>query len=200
MLQASAGFATLAAMIGVKGEPMNHTPFDPRNDHTAREIRNQLARAFVKLLEPSADLGPIIELAAHLSYRHPQDVYTEYIKDRQHHYAAAKSDINTQKITDDFQLALVLWDHQLFFETHEVLESLWKAATGNRKLMLQALIRAAGYYIHLASGNRAGAGKMAARACEVLGKYRDELPHIPGLDRLIKCLKDQEAEPPKLLE
>jgi predicted metal-dependent hydrolase len=100
---------------------------------------------------------------------------------------------------DDFYRALVLWDNELFFETHEVLEGLWKESGGRARLILQALIRAAGYYIHLETGNQAGAEKMAARALEVLARYREEIPPFPGLDNLLQCLAQRAVRPPKLL-
>lgn len=173
--------------------------FDPRNDRLARDLRNQMARIFVKHLDPEADLGQVNLLTARLLAGHSKDVYTDYVNDRQQRYLAAKSTITHQKIYDNFYRALVLWDNELFFETHEVLESLWVESSGTPKLILQALIRAAGYYIHLEVGNQAGAIKMAARALEILNKYRDEIPPFPGIDNLLKCLKCREPAPPKLL-
>ena len=180
---------------------MSNSPssFDPRNDRLARDIRNKMARAFVKCLDPEADLGPVDKLAGRLLAGDPGNVYGDYISDRQHRDLAAKATITSQKITDNFYRALVLWDNELFFETHEVLESLWLEASGTAKLILQALIRAAGYYIHLGVGNQPGAEKMAARAWEVLHKYRGEVPPFPGLDNLLACLARLESVPPKLL-
>jgi hypothetical protein len=173
--------------------------FDPRNDRLARDIRNQMARAFVKCLDPGADLGPVNKLIGRLLSGHHGNVYADYVKDRQQRYLAAKSTITSQKIDDDFYRALVLWDNALFFETHEILEALWINSSGTHKLILQALIRAAGYYIHLGTGNQSGADKMAGRAWEVLHKYRGEIPPFPGLDNLLKCLARRESVPPKLL-
>jgi hypothetical protein len=173
--------------------------FDPRNDRLARDIRNKMARAFVKCLDPEDDLGPVNKLTDHLLAGHSEDIYADYVKDRQHRYLTAKSTITSQKIDDDFYRALVLWDNELFLETHEVLESLWIEASGTPKLILQALIRAAGYYIHLGVGNQPGAEKMAARACEILNKYRGEVPPFPGLNNLLECLTRREPVPPKLL-
>ncbi|MEN8135873.1 MAG: DUF309 domain-containing protein [Thermodesulfobacteriota bacterium] len=173
--------------------------FDPRNDRLARSIRNEMARAFVKCLDPETDLGPVSQLIGRLLSGHQENVYADYVKDRQQRYLAAKATIASQRITDDFYRALVLWDNELFFETHEVLESLWMEASGTAKLILQALIRAAGYYIHLGVGNQVGAEKMAARASAVLVKYRGEVPPFPGLDNLLECLARREPVPPKLL-
>ena len=173
--------------------------FDPRNDRLARDIRNQMARAFVKCLDPEADLGPVNKLTDRLLTGHPENIYTDYVRDRQQRYLAAKLTITGQKINDNFYRALVLWDKELFFETHEVLESLWINSSGTHRLILQALIRAAGYYIHLGTGNQSGAEKMAVQAWEVLNKYHREVPPFPGLDNLLACLARLESVPPKLL-
>lgn len=179
---------------------MSHDQFfDPLNDRQARDIRNDLARTFVTCLDPATDLAPVHELAAQLLADHPGPVYENYVSDRLARYLAAKASIASQAIKDDYYRALVLWDHELFFETHEVLEPLWQKATGPAQLILQALIRAAGYYIHLGTGNQTGAEKMAARAWEVLSRYREEIPPFPGLENLLHCLERREPLPPKLL-
>jgi hypothetical protein len=173
--------------------------FDPRNDRLARDIRNEMARVFGECLAPEADLGPVNSWASRVLATQPGPVYEDYIRDRQQRYLAAKATIADRKIRDPFYRALALWDQELFFETHEVLEAQWKEAGGTPRLILQALIRAAGFYIHLAGGNRAGAEKMAGRAAAVLHKYRGEVPPFRGLAALLKCLDDRAPAPPKLL-
>lgn len=177
---------------------MNNPSFDPRNDRLARDIRNKMARAFVGCLSPDDDLGQVNQLAATFLAKHSRNIYEDYIRDRKQRYLEAKATITRQKINDDFYRALVLWDNELFFETHEVLESLWMKSSGTAKLILQALIRAAGYYIHLETGNQIGAEKMAGRAYKVLTKYRGEVPSFAGLDNLLECLEKLEPLPPKL--
>ena len=172
--------------------------FDPRNDRLARDIRNDLARAFVKRLDPDLDLAPVRELASLLLSCAPTSLHQYYNNDRLHRFQAAKKTIRDQGIEDDLKRALVLWDRELFFETHEVLEKLWMKAEGTEKLILQALIRAAGYFIHLGTGNLVGAEKMAARAYEILSKYRREVPPIKGLGLLLECLHHRKTTPPKL--
>ena len=173
--------------------------FDTGNDRLARDIRNLLGKAFVKRLDPDLDLTPVEEMAEEFLSKDPGPLYENYIIDRLARFHSAKSEISQQAINDDFYRALVLWDQQLFFEVHEVLESLWIKAAGNRKLILQALIRAAGVYIHLANHNLTGAEKMAARAREVLEKYRSEIPPFPGLEILINCMARLDLPPPILL-
>jgi hypothetical protein len=173
--------------------------FDPRTDRLARDIRNEMARVFVKCLAPEADLGPVNKWADRVLATQPGPIYENYIRDRRQRYLAAKATITGRAIGDNFYRALALWDQELFFETHEVLEALWHEASGTPRLILQALIRAAGFHIHLAVGNRAGAEKMAARAAEVLHEYRAEVPPFPGLARLLASLDRRDPAPPKLL-
>jgi predicted metal-dependent hydrolase len=172
--------------------------FDPRNDRLARDIRNNLARTFVKRLDPDLDLTPVRELASQLLTGALTTLHKDYINDRLQLFQAVKKTIRDQDIDDDLQRSLVLWDKELFFETHEVLEKLWMKAEGTEKLILQALIRAAGYFIHLGTGNQVGAEKMAARAYETLSRYRREAHSIKGLGLLLECLHDLKTISPKL--
>jgi len=173
--------------------------FNPLNDRIARDIRNELAAVFVKHLGQEIEFDPTANLAAKLKTKYSDHVYQNYIKDRQLRFLTATKTITDQKITDNFYRALVLWDNELFFEVHEILELIWMKASGTNKLIIQAMIRAAGFYIHLATGNLKGANKMAGRAYEVLSKYHEEVPPFPGLNKLLQCLKSQEVVPPKLL-
>jgi hypothetical protein len=173
--------------------------FDPSNDRLARDIRNNLARTFVKHLDPELDMSPVTSLADRLlTTSSATKLHSDYIKDRLQRFRSAKKTISDEKIDDDLQRALVLWDNELFFETHEILEKLWMQAAGTEKLVLQALIRAAGYFIHLRGRNRVGAEKMAARAYETFSRYRRELPPIQGLGLLLECLQHRKRVPPKL--
>ena len=176
-----------------------HDFFDTRNDRLARDIRNKLGRAFVNRLDQDLDLTPVEELAGNFLAEDNGVVYEKYILERLARFRSAKHHISLNKICDNYYRALVLWDHELFFETHEVLESLWMQASGNSKLILQALIRAAGVYIHLANHNMKGAEKMATKAIEILENYKAEIPPFQGLEKLITCLADLEQNPPKLL-
>lgn len=173
--------------------------FDTGNDRLARDIRNLLGKAFVKRLDPDLDLTPVEEMAREFLSKDPGPLYENYIMDRLARFHAAKSEMSKHAINDDFYRALTLWDQQLFFEVHEVLESLWIKAVGNRKLILQALIRAAGVYIHLANHNNKGAEKMASKARETLTVLREEIPPFPGLEKLLNSLAKPDHIPPKIL-
>ena len=55
------------------------------------------------------------------------------------------------------RIAAALWNERLFFEVHEVLEAIWKPATGAERQALQGVIQIAVALHHLAHGNRRGA-------------------------------------------
>ena len=53
--------------------------------------------------------------------------------------------------------AAALWEQELFFEVHEVLEAVWQREGGARRQALQGLIQVAVAFHHLAHGNPRGA-------------------------------------------
>ncbi len=55
------------------------------------------------------------------------------------------------------QKSVLLFNHHLFFEVHEVLEPHWMHAQGEIKTFLQGLIQTAVAFYHLGRGNLAGA-------------------------------------------
>ncbi|HYV56785.1 MAG TPA: DUF309 domain-containing protein [Candidatus Nitrosopolaris sp.] len=78
------------------------------------------------------------------------------------------------------QHAVALWNEQLFFEVHEVLEAVWRTATGDVRQGLQGVIQIAVAFHHLAHGNQRG-----ARSLLVEGRARvASVPAdaLPGLD------------------
>ncbi|MCG2822268.1 MAG: DUF309 domain-containing protein, partial [Desulfobulbaceae bacterium] len=94
--------------------------------------------------------------------------------------------------------ALVLWDLELFFEVHEILEQAWHGAHGAEKEILQAMIRAAGFYIKGEYGYFEAGAKMAARAVATLEKNRRECIGF-DVDTLVESLRGLDPIPPKLL-
>jgi hypothetical protein len=95
-------------------------------------------------------------------------------------------------------IALLLWDQKLFFEFHEWLEQKWHNSQGTEKIIFQALIRAAGTYIHLEHGKIAGARKMASRAVTNLIRYKESIPIFFNVELLVAKLKALDPVPPKL--
>jgi hypothetical protein len=86
------------------------------------------------------------------------------------------------------ETALVLWNLGLFFEVHEVVERLWRAAGGGRREALKGLVQAAGVFVHLEAGRPEPAAHLAARAAQRLDRWRKNLPEISNLDDLLAGL------------
>lgn len=176
---------------------MTITKFDPFEDRLCRDIRNDLSEAFADSLT-KIDMGPITTVAEKFLSRDLDHIYQNYINERLNKYETALNIIQKQNIEDTFARSLVLWDQALFFEVHEVLEHDWLKAEGKEKLILQAMIRAAGMYIQLDHGNTKGAQKMSAKAVEAFSSNRDAVPPIFDLDLLVEKLNRVDPKPPKL--
>ena len=176
---------------------MNH--FNPFTDRFCRAIRNDLSGALMSSLQ-HLDLAPAQEVADHFLTADLQPIYHQYIDERMKSYRRVVQIISRNQIEDTFRRALVLWDEELFFEVHEILEQAWLTASGNTKLILQAMIRAAGMYVQLDHGNAKGAASMAAKAVAVLESYRNEVPDVFDIDLLLTRLKDVDPVPPKLMK
>lgn len=171
--------------------------FNPFTDRLSRDIRNDLSTTLLSCLSEGT-IAPARAKAAHYLGQELDPVYVHYIHDRLQRYEQAVSHI-TGKVTDPFQQGFVLWDLELFFEMHEVLEHEWYNATGEKKLLLQALIRAAGVYIKLQSGLVPQAAKIGAKALPVLKEQQEFLSFYIPAEKLIDALHRLDPTPPKLL-
>jgi hypothetical protein len=99
---------------------------------------------------------------------------------RRTHAAPGDSSGGVDPIARAVDAAIALWDERLFFEVHEVLEAVWRSATGDVRQALQGVIQLAVAFHHLAHGNRRG-----ARSLLVEGRSRLETvppDTLPGLD------------------
>ncbi len=81
----------------------------------------------------------------------------------------------------DLAAALDLFNHAQFFEAHEALEDLWRAAADSSpaKKHLQGLVQLAVAFHHESQGNFRGARSVFERA---LGNLRDAEQSFPALD------------------
>lgn len=172
--------------------------FNPFIDRQSRDIRNGLSSSLVECLECGI-IDPAQKTADSFLNRNVKGKsYITYIEERLRRYRQAVATI-TEGSDDPFWRSLVLWDLELFFEMHEVLEHAWYHAEGDTKHIMQALIRAAGVYIKLDYGYVPQARKMAAKSLEVLEKHREFLSQYFRPDLLIEALKSLTPTPPKLL-
>lgn len=172
--------------------------FNPFTDRLSRDIRNELSSSLVKCLG-AGDIRPAVQIAEGFLADNPGEPYVGYIEERLRRYRQAV-EIIAGTINDPFQQGFVLWDLELFFEVHEVLEHAWYHAGGDTKLIMQALIRAAGVYIKLDCGYVPQARSLAAKSLEVLERHRDFLDRYFPADRLIVPLRAGDAVHPKLLD
>jgi len=164
---------------------MVYDTFNPFEDRFARDLRNALSATLATAIETgdNAELTTIVE-----SFR-KQDLaplYSDYLEGRYRRFAICLSDIQPKQ--DPIDQAVILWNQQLYFEVHEVLEHTWYDAMGNYKLSLQALIRAAGTYVKLECGYDDVAKRIAGKSWPVLkenenllSKYFDPAPLILAL-------------------
>ena len=70
-----------------------------------------------------------------------------------------------------YRRGLELLNDREFFEAHEVLEDVWRAAPAGEKRFLQGLIQLAVALHHYSRGNRAGAQSVLRRAGRNLSHY-----------------------------
>lgn len=172
-------------------------PFDPFRNRLSRDLRNDLSESLLTTLR-EGNPEPLRKTADR--YRQRADLgsaLADYLEKRLACYQVVLDEAESAEFPDPDLLARTFWNHELFFEFHELLEQRWMRVTGSEKEILQGLIRAAGVFIHRRFGNPKGAAKMAARAREVIEKYRDKLP--PGFvaEPLLAALANPAAPPPR---
>src|SRR6202007_3110756 len=78
------------------------------------------------------------------------------------------------------RIAAALWNERLFFEVHEVLEVVWRSATGAVREALQGVIQIAVAFHHLAHGNVRGARSLLVEGRRRLGGVAPDT--LPALD------------------
>jgi hypothetical protein len=173
--------------------------FDPFKNRLCRNIRNELSLSLMEAIH-GQNIGPSIAVAQKYESECTEPFIYRYIRDRLTRYQIILDQIRSTQLQrhDTFMVALLLWDQELFFEVHEWLENKWRDSEGSEKMIFQALIRAAGTYIHLEHGRIAGAGKMASKAVESLIRHRARVPSCYNVDLLIEKLKALDPVPPKL--
>jgi hypothetical protein len=92
----------------------------------------------------------------------------------------ARGGVPVDPSSDALARAAALWNEQLFFEVHEVLELVWKTLEGDHRQAFQGLIQIAVAYHHLAHGNLRGARSLLGEGRRRLGAVPREV--LPSLD------------------
>ena len=173
------------------------TSFDPFQDRLSRDIRYQLSESILVCLR-TMDLAPAREVAERFLALQPGPEQVAYIEQRLIGYARFLERAATGP-EDLLWQGLVLWDLGLHFEVHEILEYAWHRSQGEEKLLLQAMIRAAGVYIKGDYGYTEAAAKLAAKALPVLESQRQRLAAYIDPERLFVAMRDPTAPAPLLL-
>ncbi len=171
--------------------------FDPFTDRLSRDIRNSLSLGLAEALErnDSEIFRGVIErwrtLASPAACR-------DYLERRLARYEALWQQIRKDQLSDPLARVVMAWNLCLYFECHELLEALWHHSRGSRSRALQALIQAAGVYIHLAAGHDSAARKLARKAREGLIRHGRTLGEVGNLDLLLERLARVDAAPCRL--
>jgi predicted metal-dependent hydrolase len=76
---------------------------------------------------------------------------------------------------DGLSVGISLFNQKKFFEAHEVLEDLWRAAAPADKKVLQGLTQLAVAFHHYSTGNLVGCRSVMARALSNLSAYPEGL-------------------------
>lgn len=133
------------------------------------------ARATLAWLERPAAPAPagVADHLVHLQLAEPGEralstLYTPHAETIAHHArralrAAARHRApaaSADEVTSALHRAVALWEEELFFEVHEVLEAVWATAHGDLRQALQGVIQVAVGLHHLAHGNPRGARKL----------------------------------------
>lgn len=171
--------------------------FDPFNDRTSRDIRNALSAALVSQLA-SKGLLMVKDSARQWLSKTNDGAYHAYIRRCLVIYDNVIRTVQSNRITDPGLQAVVLWNAQLFFEVHELLETVWHGTEGNERRALKGLIQAAGVFVHRQCNPPKAADGLGRRA---LGNLRHAAPYlgfIKDLSPLMISLKDSGAPPPML--
>jgi hypothetical protein len=135
-------------------------------------VRNRLTEIILAALENTGARRELAELAradADPPEWLPKDEldYLRLVRERAQSAATALADRPPGAIrsrTDALDAARALFDANLYFEVHELLEPYWRDARGADRETLQGLIQAAVGYQHLANGNLAGARALLEEA------------------------------------
>lgn len=171
--------------------------FDPFNDRRSRDLRNTLSEQFVDVVLRNDGQGLRL-LCEHWEAVDMGGVYREYLDIRLNRYRRAFDQFEQGDIRAPLRQALVLWNLGLYFEMHELLETIWQPAEEPLRGALKGLIQAAGVHIHLLWGHQAAAAKLAKKAHKHLSSSREGAAFVTNLDELLEHLERVDPQPPVL--
>jgi hypothetical protein len=170
---------------------------DPFSDRLARNIRNSLSTALVEELTGQEGAAVVTAAGQWLQQELPE-VYRNHIEHRRRQYHEAIDAIQSAGVTEPRQQAVVLWNAGLFFELHELLETLWTTTRGAERTALKGVIQAAGAYVHHRRGKPDAGRKLADKAINSLREGSAHLGFIGNPEALVRGLRQLEEDPPVL--
>jgi len=162
--------------------------FDPFRSRLARDIRNNLAKSFLQALAEK-DITVFRRCAAPYLQQDIEPDYARYVTARLVKYEEAAAIIENRRLTEVLPQAAILWELQLYFEMHELLETEWKEAAGDKRRALQGLIRAAGMKIHAENNNEQAAASMGAKALDDLVRYGGALAGFTEREAIVADIR-----------
>ncbi|MEJ2155385.1 MAG: DUF309 domain-containing protein [Desulfobacteraceae bacterium] len=171
--------------------------FDPFNDRTSRDIRNTLSSALVSELSGDGRLR-VQDVARQWLLEAGDAAYQNYIRQCLVTYHSVLQAVQSAGLTERRIQAVVLWNAKLFFEVHELIETVWLGTHGDERKALKGLIQAAGVFVHRRRGHFKAANGLARRAMENLKHASPHLDFIEDLTPLLASLEDLSAPPPRL--
>ena len=171
--------------------------FDPYSDRLARDIRNSLSSALVQEITWDA-AGSLMTAADVWLAKAAATLYLDYIKDRLVLYGRAIDEIRSGPIEDTRLQAICLWNLGLFFEMHELLETIWHQSRDPERSALKGWIQAAGVYVHAQRGKVDAARGLAQRAVKHLHHGRSCLNFMANLDEIIDAVADPTDAAPQI--
>ncbi|MDJ0781624.1 MAG: DUF309 domain-containing protein [Desulfosarcinaceae bacterium] len=171
--------------------------FDPFNDRQSRDLRNTLSEQFVEVALRN-DVQAFHLFCEHWEAVDMGGVYRDYLNGRLRRYRQAFEQFAADDVRAPIRQALVLWNVGLYFEVHELLETIWHPAEEPLRSALKGVIQAAGVHIHLIWGHQAAAEKLAAKAHKHLSANREGAAFIANLDELLAHLERVDPQAPVL--
>ncbi len=172
--------------------------FDPFSDRLARDIRNSLSSALIDELT-SEGKSALSAVADGWLNKVSGKVYVDYITSQCRIYRDVLEQMRVERIETPRRQAIVLWNTGLYFELHELLETIWHGAREPDRTGLKGFIQAAGAYVHSARGKADASHKLALKAQANLSKGAPALVFIANFDQLIDALVETPPTPVRLV-
>ena len=94
---------------------------------------------------------------------------------------------------EHYQEGIELFNKGAYFDAHEVLEDVWRAASEHDKRFLQGLIQIAVAFHHYGNGNLRGARSVLRRACLNLSQYPGDYGGVDLASLMLKLTECQRA-------